>query len=303
MSASSPLRSRREAGGTPKPQRWGVQSETGRLVDVLMGLPDHFSWRVVNAVAARTARLGLPFDLARAQAQHVGLTDALVAAGVRVHTLPADPVLPYQVFTRDSSVMTPWGALIMQPYRAFRRGETAACLRFYLESEIPIFDIVTAGTAEGGDLMILKPGLAVCGVSGERTTTEAVAQMRSWFEAEGWDFTSYAFDRHFLHLDVQLGMAAEGLALVCREAVEAELVGFLQARRIRVLDVPYAEAMRMGCNVVALGDERVLVAAQNPTIAEMCRAEGLEVIEIDVSMFAAAGGSLHCLCQPLRRED
>jgi N-dimethylarginine dimethylaminohydrolase len=44
---------------------------------------------------------------------------------------------------------------------------------------------------------------------------------------------TYAFDSHFLHLDVQMGMIAAGLAVVCVEAVEPELVQWLQSKGIR----------------------------------------------------------------------
>jgi N-dimethylarginine dimethylaminohydrolase len=106
--------------------------------------------------------------------------------------------------------MTPWGAVIMQLQKPYRRGEYAACLQFYLDAGIPIYDLVTAGNVEGGDFMVLKPGVAVCGFSGERSIEPAVRQLQSWFEAEGWEFHTYAFDSHFLHLDVQMGMIAEG---------------------------------------------------------------------------------------------
>ena len=106
-----------------------------------------------------------------------------------------------------------------------------------------LFHLITAGNVEGGDFMVLEPGVAACGYSGERSIEPAVAQLKQWFEAEGWEFHTYAFDAHFLHLDVQMGMLAEGLAVVCAEAVEPELLAWLRSKRIRVLDIPYADAM------------------------------------------------------------
>ena len=291
------------AGGSPRPARWGVDSEYGVLRDVLMGPSENFAWRISNAVAARTARLDLAFDREVALAQHRELEQAFEEAGATIHKLGPDVTLPYQVFARDSSVMTPWGAIVMQLQTPFRRGEHLECLRFYAGRDIPVFDVVTAGGAEGGDLMILKPGVAICGLSGDRSTASAVSQIKGWFEAEGWEFRTYVFDPHFLHLDVQISMAAPGLALACKDAVEPELIDWFAARGIRVLDVPYREAMTLGCNVVALGEDRVLVAKENRLVAELCRAEGLTVIPPDVSMFAAAGGGIHCLCQPLRRDS
>ena len=293
---------RRVGGGTPLAQPWGLDSEYGRLREVLVGPIDHFSWQPGNAVAQRAERVGLRFDFDVARAQYREMLDVYRQAGVTVHTLRPSPELPYQIFARDSSVMTPWGAIIMQLQKPYRRGEYAECLRFYLEAGIPIYDLVTAGNVEGGDFMVLKPGVAACGYSGERSIEPAVRQIKSWFEAEGWEFNTYAFDPHFLHLDVQMGMLAENLAVVCVEAVEPGLVTWLESRAIRVIPVPYADAMQLGCNVVALGDERVLVPAASRNLIAACRAEGLEVYAPDVSMIGNGGGAVHCMCQALRRD-
>ena len=302
--AAMTLQTRLEGGGTPRASGgWGVDSEYGALRDVLVGPIDHFSWQPGNAVAERAERVGLQFDFDVARAQYAEMLDVYRQAGVTVHRLPAAPELPYQLFARDSSVMTPWGALIMQLEKPYRRGEYAACLRFYLDAGIPIFDLVTAGNVEGGDFMVLKPGVAACGYSGARSIEPAVRQLRSWFEAEGWELHTYAFDAHFLHLDVQIGMLAEGLAVVCVEAVEPKLVAWLRAKGIRAIAIPYGDAMQLGTNVVALGNERVLVPRSSKRLIAACIAEGLTVYDPDVSMIGNGGGAVHCMCQALRRDS
>jgi len=296
------LRTRVEGGGTPRCDRWGVDSEYGVLRDVLVGPIDYFSWQIGNAVAERAERVGLAFDFATARRQYEEMLDVYRQADVKVHSLPAAPELPYQLFARDSSVMTPWGAIIMQLQKPYRRGEYAACLRFYLDAGIPIYDLVTAGNVEGGDFMVLQPGVAACGFSGQRSIEPAVRQLQAWFEAEGWELYPYAFDSHFLHLDVQMGMIAPGLAVVCVEAVEPELVAWLRAKQIRIIPITYGDAMQLGSNVVALGNERVLVPASSKNLVAACRAEGLTVFDPDVAMIGNGGGAVHCMCQALRRD-
>ncbi len=296
------LRSRVEGGGTPRLERWGVDSEYGILRDVLIGPIDHFTWQPGNAVAQRAERVGLHFDFNVARTQCGEMLDAYRQADVRVHHLAPDPLLPYQIFARDSSATTPWGAVILQCQKAYRRGEYAACLQFYLDAGIPIYDLVTAGNLEGGDFMVLQPGVAVCGFSGERSIEPAVRQLKSWFEAEGWELHTYAFDSHFLHLDVQMGMLAQGLAVVCVEAVEPELLDWLRSKGIRAIPIPYGDAMQLGSNVVALGKERVLVPASSKNLVAACRAEGLTVFDPDVSMIGNGGGAVHCMCQALKRD-
>ena len=296
------LRTRLANGATPRPQRWGVDSEYGVLRDLLIGPIDYFSWQPGNAIAQRAERVGLHFDYAAARRQYDEMVDAYRSAGVQVHFLSAAPELPYQIFARDSSVMTPWGAVIMQLQKPYRRGEYAACLEFYLDHGIPIYELVTAGNVEGGDFMVLAPGIAACGYSGERSIEPAVRQLQGWFAAEGWEMFTYPFDPHFLHLDVQIGMLAKGLAVACVEAVEPELLDWLRSKQIRIIAIPYGDAMQLGTNVVALGNDRVLVPSSSKNLIAACRAEGLTVFDPDVSMIAQGGGAVHCMCQPLRRD-
>jgi N-dimethylarginine dimethylaminohydrolase len=300
---ATPLRARVEGGGTPRPNRWGIDSEYGVLRDVLVGPIGNFSWQAgANAVVQRAQRMGVDFDASIARRQYGEMVDAYRQAGTTVRTLPAEGGLPYQLFARDSSVMTPWGAVILQLQKPYRRGEYAACLRFYLEAGIPIYDLITAGQIEGGDFMVLKPGVAICGYSGDRSSEAAVTQLKAWFEAEGWELHTYAFDPHFLHLDVQMAMVAENLAAVCTEAVDPGLLAWLASKRIRIIDVSYGDAMNLGTNVVSLGDERVLIPSTSRSLISACRAEGLTVFDPDVSMIASGGGAVHCMCQALRRD-
>jgi N-dimethylarginine dimethylaminohydrolase len=119
------------------------------------------------------------------------------------------------------------------------------------------------------------------------------AQIKRWLQQAGE--LGRRLDPHFLHLDVQMGMLAEDLAVVCVEAVEPGLVHWLRSKGIRVLDVPYSDAMQLGCNVVALGNERVLIPASSRSLAAVCRAEGLTVLGPDVSMISNGGGAVHCM--------
>ena len=97
-------------------------------------------------------------------------------------------------------------------------------------------------------------------------------------------------------------MLAEGLAVICVEAVEPELVRWLHSKRIKTIAISYADAMQLGTNVVALGNERVLVPASSKNLIAACRAEGLTVYDPDVSMIGNGGGAVHCMCQALRRD-
>ncbi|WP_250459416.1 dimethylarginine dimethylaminohydrolase family protein [Microbulbifer litoralis] len=297
------LKRRSDEGGTRPLQDWGMDSEYGPLRDVLIGPVDNFSWRTGNASARRAERLGLQFDHKVAAAQHAEMLDAYRHAGVNTHLIPADSSLPYQIYGRDSSVMTPWGPIVTQMYSPWRRGEWAPIVKKYAELDIPIYDIVTAGSLEGGDFMVLEPGVILCGYSGERTSEAGFRQMKRWIEKEGWEVVGYPFDPFFLHIDVLVAMLAEKLAAICIDAVEPELVQWFRDRNIEIIDIPFPQVLELGVNVVALGNDRVMLPEANRGLAEKCRAHGLEVIDPDISMITPGGGGVHCMCQPLRRDS
>jgi N-dimethylarginine dimethylaminohydrolase len=95
---------------------WNVNAQTGVLTDVLLGKPDHFRWVPLNSISAvnqaNQEQLGYRFDKQKALQQHQSMVEVYEANGVRCHFAEADEGLPSSVFTRDSSFMTPWGAVI-----------------------------------------------------------------------------------------------------------------------------------------------------------------------------------------------
>ena len=86
VNASMQLRTRIQEGGTPRHPRWGIDSEYGRLRDVLIGPIDNFAWQAGNAVARRTERAGLRFDPVVARTQYEEMICAYASAGVNVQT-------------------------------------------------------------------------------------------------------------------------------------------------------------------------------------------------------------------------
>jgi N-dimethylarginine dimethylaminohydrolase len=289
--------------GVAETLEWGVDSEVGVLRDALVCRPEHFRWLPTSSISRATLASGVEFDHALAQRQHGELLDAFRGAGVRLHELEPDPHLPYQVYARDSSVMTPFGPIVTQMAQWWRRGEYAPVIRFYERHGIPIFRMVTAGSFEGGDFHLLEPGIGLIGFSGERTQEQAARQVGGWLEEEGWEVVLEPIPEHYVHIDVLVCMLAPKLAAVCVDAASDRLVDWLRSKGIEILPVGYREAMTLGCNVVSLGGDRVLSTARSTSLNEKLRALGLTVYDPDVETFTLGGGGPHCMCQPLRRES
>ena len=281
---------------------WGVDSEHGALLDVLVCRPDNFRWLPTSAISRATLEAGHRFDPALAARQHAEMVSAYERAGVAVHHLEPDPALPYQVFTRDSSAMTPGGAVIAQLHQWWRRGEYAAAIRFYQQSGIPIRGMVTAAALEGGDVMILEPGCAVIGAGEARTQEPAARQLAGWLTDDGWEVRVEPIPERFVHIDVLVAVLAERLAAVCVEVLSGGLVRWLQERGFELIEVSAGDAFQLGSNAISLGGERVLSLNTAGSLNEAMRGHGLTVEELDLSMFTLGGGGAHCLVQALRRE-
>ena len=281
---------------------WGVDSETGRLTDVLLCPPDNFRWLATSAISRATLDSGRRFEPEAAAAQHGELVGAYEQAGVECHFLDPDPALPYQVFARDSSVMTPWGTLVTQLKQWWRRGEYGPVIRFHEQAEIPIWRMVSAGALEGGDVMVVEPGVALIGSGEERTEIAAARQLAAWFEDEGWEARVEPIPGVFIHIDVLCAIVAPKLAAACTELVSGGLVRWLEAKGFEILDVPADDAWTLGVNAISLGGDRVLSGEGATALNEQMRARGLELLTPDLSMFTLGGGGAHCLGQALHRE-
>ena len=281
---------------------WGVDSEHGRLRDVLLCQPDNFHWLETSAITRATLASGRRFDAEAARRQHAELVAAYQQADVRCHFLEPDPALPYQVFTRDSSVMTPGGAVVTQPAQPWRRGEYAPVIRFYEQAAIPMRGMITAGSLEGGDVMLLEPGVALIGAGEARTHEAAARQLAAWLAADGWEVRVEPIPERWVHIDVLLGVVGERLAAACVDALSFGVVSWLRARGFELIEVSSADAFLLGANAISLGDDRVLSAAGAARLNEALRAHGLEVLDPDLEMLTLGGGGPHCLAQALRRD-
>jgi len=288
-------------------RNWGIDNDYAPLQDVLLGVPEHYRWVEAGPLIGRTLdnahKTGVRFDLQLAMSQHAEMVRIYEGCGVRCHYLDADPVLHRNFFARDSSAMTPWGALICHMQLKVRRADYVTAIRFYQDNAIPIWRYATAGHFEGGDFVILEPGRVLIGHCGERSEKAGAEQVAEFVRDEGWEALTVPISREFVHMDGLIVPLAEKLLVACLDALEPWVAQQLQAWDFDFVDVPYAEARNLGVNLVALGDAKVLSMAGAVKLNEKMRALGFEVFAPDMSMFTLGGGGVHCLSQALCRES
>ncbi|WP_420138462.1 dimethylarginine dimethylaminohydrolase family protein [Sphingomonas sp.] len=279
-----------------------VSGETDTLVEVILAVPSHLEPVPCCAATRASLRGGFSVSQMEAMRQHRELQRALERWDVRCRLLPAEPDLADLCFTRDAAVTTPWGLLGLNPALPHRAREVDYLLQFARNAGIPIFDTLRHGTAEGGDICIARPGLIFIGCSGERTSEEGARSIAAMFEAAGWDAVIYHFDPHFLHLDTQFCMVRPDLALACTDVLSDAFLAKLDGFGIETIAVSYKEAMQLGCNILAVGQDRILSSLQNDRVNSLLRDRGLDVQAVDISQFTRCGGGIHCLTMPLLRQ-
>jgi len=293
---------RRKAGGsTPTLAHWGFRNETDPLTDVLLGSPAHLRHLPTSSLSRGHLR-DAPCNIQVAQAQHAELVAAYEHFGVTVHMHEASPELPMQVYSRDSSAMTPYGALVTAMAQWWRRGENYAAIRTYESLGIPIYDMVTAGTFEGGDFNVIEEGCVLIGCGGARTQEEGARQVQDWFEAEGWETRLAFIDEYYVHIDLMVVPIAEKLTAVCLACTEPAIVDWLKAKGHEILDVPFRDTMALGCNLMSLGRDQVIAPTSSQSLIGQLRARGFEVAAVDTAEISKTGGGIHCMAQALRRE-
>ena len=298
------LKNRNDNGNTPILNYWGANSEYGVLKDVLLGPVENYKWLKTSSVSKKTIRRNVEYNLDTAKKQYQEMISAYSSAGVKVHKHEPDPELPYQIFARDSSIMTPFGAIITNMAQWWRRGENYRAIETYNKLGIPIYDFITAGHFEGGDFNVIEPGCVLIGWEGEegRSHFRAAQQLKQWFEKEKWEVFITDIDPYYVHIDLMVVMLAEKLAAVCLDCTDPNIVTWLKNKKIKIIPVPFQETIELGCNVVALGKDRVLLPEASKTLKANLKAEGFEIFDPNLSMITQGGGGVHCMCQSLRRE-
>ena len=221
-------------------------------------------------------------DIAKATEQHRQYENCLRDLGVRVISLPAEPVQPDSMFVEDPAVVVDEVAIMTRMGAESRRGESESLARA-LAPFRPLRWMKEPATLEGGDVMRVGSTLFV-GLSA-RTNAAGIAQLRDELEPFGYRVLPVAV-RGCLHLKSGVCSLGGQTVLANREWVEtAALEG------LHVVDVPAQEPR--AANVLTVG-ETVLVPTALPRTATLLEGLGWKVRMLDISELMKAEAGLTC---------
>lgn len=237
----------------------------------------------------------------RACSMYRGLVHALSEAGVDVFWERPHPDHPWQVYTRDFGVNTPAGVLIGKYRHPVRRGDEEFGMEALEALHAPVVGRVARGAFEGGDCWLLDESTLAVG-AGSRSTVEGIANAGEILKPHGIDVIGVTFDASWRHLDMIFAVVAENLAMYAEDRLPPDFTQVLKDRGWRLIPLSQELVTQGGCNLLSLGDGRVLSFLENETVNEILVSEGLEVLIPPLGEFTKMGGGPRCLTFELERE-
>jgi len=290
-------------------QDYGGHSMVTTLRTALLCPPRAAGWARTER-AGRWQELGFQHaaDFERAQDQHDTLRQLLYRAGVDVIEVPEDAALSLDaVYTHDPSLVSDHGAISLRMGKPSRAGEPEAHRTCFEKLGIPLFGrIVAPGTVEGGDVLWLDARTLLVG-RGYRTNAAGIRQLRDLLGPAGIAVIPAPLPHGegpdvCLHLMSLISLLDEQTALVDLPMLAVETVELLRERGYGLLEMDATERATLGCNVLSLGERRLLALSANPKTNDRLSKAGFEVWIFDGSEIAInGGGGPTCLTRPLLR--
>ena len=293
--------------GYPSPmtltaRRYGAQSMTGPLIDVLVKRPGEAFGRAFDDPAHGFLH---PVDLDGARLEHDAFVDLLAGLGPNVHILEEELDDPDLVYTFDPLLVTDRGAIPLRPGKPGRSGEPAVLERWTVAAGIPTLGrIEEPGTVEGGDTFWLRPDLFCIGRT-LRTNATGVAQLADIVggDVRVYDLPYWKGPGELVHLLSVISPVADDLAVVYMPLLPVGLWELLVDLDMRLVSVPDEEFPTLGCNVLAVRPGVVIMAEGNPVTAAALAAAGCEVHTYSAIQIGVNGsGGPTCMTRPILRD-
>ena len=286
---------------------------TGELLRVMVCPPGSAGWdRSQKAAAWQELGFQRAPDFRVAQKQHEVLCRLLGETGAEVLSLPAAESLTLDaVYVHDPSLATDYGLVLMNPGKKNRVAEAQAHADFCGQLGIPAFgEIKLPGCSESGDIVWLDSQTLLVG-EGYRTNRAGIEQMRSLLSSKDSQKQVDVLSAPLpygpgpsgcLQLMSLLSMLDEQTILVDLPWLAVETVELLKERGFRLLEIEYSERETLACNVLALGNKRLIAIEENARTNQRMREAGFDVRTFPGSEICINGaGGPTCLTRPLLR--
>lgn len=290
-------------------ERYNGHSMVGVLQRVLVCSPRTAGWDD-PAAAGRWRELGFlrPPDFHRAQAQHDTLCRMLVEMGAEVLHMLSSPNLTLDaVYAHDAALPTDFGLIVMRPGKDNRLAESRQQREFCESIGISMLgEVQASGKTEAGDMVWLDSGTLLIG-NGYRTNLLGISQMRDLLRPHGVEVLTAPLPygqgpSACLHLMSLISLLDQKTALVDLPWLAVGTIELLKSRSYRFVEIEPSERETLACNVLALGNRRLVAIEENHKTNQRLRDAGFEVHAFPGSEICINGsGGPTCLTRPLLR--
>ncbi len=246
-------------------------------------------------------------DFEQAIMEHREFRATLGSTGAELIELGGNTLLTLDsIYTRDNIIVTPKGLVLCNMGRASRTAEGPLNAAAYKKHGFAVAgSIEIPGTLEGGDFIWLDEKTAAVAL-GPRTNQAGIKQLHNLI---GQDVDLHvvplpnpAHPEDVLHLMSIISPIDRNLAVIYRPMMPALFIDWLSDKGNRFVDVPEAEFLPMGCNVLALAPRRALMLEGLPVTKTRLETAGC-VVEtyagLEISRKGEGGPT--CLTRPLVR--
>jgi N-dimethylarginine dimethylaminohydrolase len=247
-------------------------------------------------------------DFSLATQQHTAMRRELASAGAEIVTLdPVDGFSLDAVYVHDASFMTDFGAVCLAMGKPSRSGEPGRHHEQYQRLGIPLLgEIQPPGTAEAGDMVWLDQHSVLVG-RGYRTNAAGIEQLSALLSSHGIEVLSAPLPHSSgpgccLHLMSLMSLLDEQTALVDLSWLAVETIELLRLRGFNLIEIDATERDSLACNVLALGERRLLALEENRRTNQRLTAAAFQVQTFPGSEIGInGGGGPTCLTRPLWR--
>ena len=228
--------------------------------------------------------------------------------GAEVVEMPPAPDLSLDaVYAHDASLPTDFGLIVMRPGKPNRVSEGPHHASFFATLDIPTLGTITSpGTTEAGDMLWLDSKTLLIG-HGYRTNAAGIQQIRDLLAPQGVQVFPAPLPygsgpSACLHLMSLISLLDEHTALVDLPWLAVETVELLKSRGFQFIEIDPSERDTLACNVLALGNKRLLAIAENHNTNARLRQAGFDVRTFPGAELCINGsGGPTCLTRPLLR--
>ncbi|MCB9090421.1 MAG: hypothetical protein H6628_19150 [Calditrichae bacterium] len=276
-----------------------VHSEFGRLREVIVSFtPENAQIHAkyaINDVARQNVNNIDPIAFKDEYNLFVG---TMVDHGIRVvHTNAIGSEGKSAIFTRDPAYVVGTTLVVGRLGQQQRVYESESMRQ--IGQGRPTLDLTgePGAVTEGGDIIIIGEKKLAVGI-GQRTTAAGLEKLRQAFP----DYEFIAVPHADLHLDVLFTMVGEKKCLADLSQLPEAFVTYLRNDGFTVIEADPAEQPTLGCNVVCVGDNKVIAVKENAATNQRLREHGVEVIEVSMPNIIKWGGGPRCMTCPTHRE-